>query len=652
MVRPIRLALLLAALLLGPCTLAVNKKPFVVPELTSWKGGEGNFTLTSSTRILYAGSEAKAAAQSLAADYHTLTGQNLAIASGKKAGAGDIVLSLRRNKQTGAEGYTMSIGKRIDVTASTASGLYWATRTILQLSQLDGGRIPAGSTIDVPKYSVRGFMLDVGRKYIPMSYLKKLVRIMSYYKMNTLQVHLNDDGATNIDNPAHALGYAAFRLECATYPGLTAIDGSYTKAEFRDFVKEAAAEGVDIIPEIDSPAHSRCFIQYNPRLKSPTYDDTHLDLLNPESTTFMEGLWKEYLSGPDPVFAGKNVNIGTDEYSNKDTAVVEAFRRYTDHFLRYVEQFGKTASLWGSLTHAAGKTPVKAKGVRMNLWYNGYADPKEMIRQGYTCISIPDRYTYIVPMAGYYYDYLNCQFLYDQWTPNMVAQDTIDYDSPAIIGGMFAVWNDKNGNGISVKDIHHRLFPAMQTLAVKFWTAKGTTLPWKEFSALSARMIEAPGVNERALYGSPDSEVLTRAEVKSGDSMPIPEIGYNYTIEFTVNGRNEKAGTELFRSPSAVFYLADPATDMMGYERDGYSYRLPYRVTPGCKDRIRITGDNLSTQLYVNGRLVADRQPLDLTVGKYKNHFYFVSTLVFPLTKAGSFNSSITDFHVYNYIKK
>ena len=239
-----------------------------------------------------------------------------------------------------------------------------------------------------------------------------------------------------------------------------------TKAEFRDFVKEAAAEGVDIIPEIDSPAHSRCFIQYNPRLKSPTYDDTHLDLLNPESTTFMEGLWKEYLSGPDPVFAGKNVNIGTDEYSNKDTAVVEAFRRYTDHFLRYVEQFGKTASLWGSLTHAAGKTPVKAKGVRMNLWYNGYADPKEMIRQGYTCISIPDRYTYIVPMAGYYYDYLNCQFLYDQWTPNMVAQDTIDYDSPAIIGGMFAVWNDKNGNGISVKDIHHRLFPAMQTLAV------------------------------------------------------------------------------------------------------------------------------------------------------------------------------------------
>ena len=121
-----------------------------------------------------------------------------------------------------------------------------------------------------------------------------------------------------------------------------------------------------------------------------------------------------------------------------------------------------------------------------------------------------------------------------------------------------------------------------------------------------------------AVLHYPDSEVLTRAEVKSGDSMPIPEIGYNYTIEFTVNGRNEKAGTELFRSHSAVFYLADPATGMMGYERDGYSYRLPYRVTPGCKDRIRITGDNLSTQLYVNGRLVADRQPLDLTLREFE----------------------------------
>ena len=37
-------------------------------------------------------------------------------------------------------------------------------------------------------------MIDAGRKYIPMNYLRQLVKVMAYYKMNTLQVHLNDNG--------------------------------------------------------------------------------------------------------------------------------------------------------------------------------------------------------------------------------------------------------------------------------------------------------------------------------------------------------------------------------------------------------------------------------------------------------------------------
>lgn len=52
----------------------------------------------------------------------------------------------------------------------------------------------------------------------------------------------------------------------------------------------------------------------------------------------------------------------------------------------------------------------------MSAWYNGYADPKEMIKQGYDLISIPDGYLYIVPAAGYYYDYLNTEMLYKEWT--------------------------------------------------------------------------------------------------------------------------------------------------------------------------------------------------------------------------------------------
>ena len=105
----------------------------------------------------------------------------------------------------------------------------------------------------------------------------------------------------------------------------------------------------------------------------------------------------------------------------------------------------------------------------MYAWYNGFANPKDMVQQGYNLISIPDGLTYIVPLAGYYWDYLNTERLYKQWTPAHVADVVFEEKDPAIIGGMFAVWNDIVGNGISVKDIHHRIFPALQTIAVKTW---------------------------------------------------------------------------------------------------------------------------------------------------------------------------------------
>ena len=135
--------------------------------------------------------------------------------------------------------------------------------------------------------------------------------------------------------------------------------------------------------------------------------------------------------------------------------------------------------MWGALTHAKGDTHVKSDGVLMDCWYNGYADPREMKRQGYKLVSIPDGLVYIVPAAGYYYDYLNCQWLYGAWTPAQIGGVKFEERDPDIVGGMFAVWNDHCGNGITVKDIHHRLMPAMQTLSTKCWTADSTRVAWE-----------------------------------------------------------------------------------------------------------------------------------------------------------------------------
>ena len=392
---------------------AANDKPFVIPELKSWKGGEGLLTfataegqVSSLKPCIVIKKEAHSAkvlevARILAGDLRKSLGVEAQLPQRSKAQAGDICLEIKRDKALGTEGYTLSVTDRVTITAPTVKGLYWGTRTLLQmLDQSKGKSLPKGTVRDWPDYSYRGAFLDAGRKFLPMSMLRDYVRILSYYKMNALQIHLNDNGFKQFFDGSWDKTYAAFRMECDTYPGLAARDGYYTKREFIQLQELADSLGVDIIPEIDMPAHVLAFTHYKPEIGSKKYGMDHLDLFNPETYKFLDGLFKEYLGGPDPVFRGKYVHIGTDEYSNADTAVVEKFRALTDRYIRMVEGYGKKAKIWGSLTHAKGKTPVKVKDVLMDLWSNGYADPDSMIKLGYDVGSIPDGYVYIVPKEG------------------------------------------------------------------------------------------------------------------------------------------------------------------------------------------------------------------------------------------------------------
>ena len=646
------LALLVIFCLTGSLTrAAVNPKPFVVPELKQWTGKDGNFTPGKDTRIVCTSQnpELLRIARMFADDYQQMFGQTLSVAQGK-ATSGDFVLSLSADKKLGEEGYAIKITDRVAISAPTPTGLYWSTRTLLQLAEQNQERsLPQGTIRDYPDYPLRGFMIDCGRKFIPMAYLQDLVKIMAYYKMNTLQVHLNDNGFKQYFEHNWDKTYAAFRLESEIYPGLTARDGSYSKKEFIDFQKQAASNFVEIIPEIDVPAHSLALTHYKPEIGSKEYGMDHLDLFKPETYEFVDALFKEYLEGDNPVFVGKRVHIGTDEYSNAKKDVVEKFRAFTDHYIRFVEGFGKQAVVWGALSHAKGDTPVKSENVVMNAWYNGYADPATMIKDGYQLISIPDGLVYIVPKAGYYYDSLNEPYLYKEWTPAHIGKAVFDEKHPSILGGMFAIWNDHVGNGISVKDIHHRIFSPLQTLSVKMWTGAQTGIPYETFNEKRALLSEAPGVNQLARIGKKPELVYERSTVAPGSTSDYPEIGYNYTVSFDITGAKESEGTELFRSPNAVFYLSDPIRGMMGFARDGYLNTFPYKVNPGEKATIQIEGNNCSTTLRVNGKVVDEMNTQKLYFNAGKDSMNYVRTLVFPLEKAGNFNSKVQNLKVYNY---
>ena len=646
-----KLFILLAVFTATLPAFAANEKPFVIPELKEWRGGDGAYVLQPEARIVYKAGDAdlQRVADMLAEDLLKRFGVRVGTGT-EKARDGDIVLTLKADKKLGDEGYEMNVGKKVELSAPTVTGVYWATRTLLQMGEADRKpetfSVPQGKVRDWPDYALRGFMIDCGRKFIPMAFLQDYVDIMSYYKMNFLQIHLNDSGFPRFFGHDWDKTYAAFRLESETFPGLAAEDGHYKKAEFRDFQKRAAGRFVEVLPEIDVPAHVLAFVHYRPELGSDIYGSDHFDLFKEETYEFTDALFREYLEGNDPVFCGPRVSIGTDEYSNKDQEVVEKFRYFTDRYIRYVESFGKQACVWGSLTHARGTTPVKVENVLMQAWSKDYAQPQEMKDLGYRLISIPDSQVYIVPAAGYYYDYLNIEYLYTQWTPAVINRTVLEERDPCLVGGMFAVWNDHVGNGISTRDIHHRAFPALQTMASKCWTGAAVTVPFAEFDARRRLLPEAPAVNLMGRRVADDGSgeyrtFWTLDELAPDSGYPFEDVGYDYRIEFDIEAADETPGTELFRSRDAVFYLSDPIRGMLGFARDGYLNTFRYRVDAGEKMRIGIEGDSRSTRLYIDGRLV-DELATEKKWYSEKDATSYVPTLVFPLRHTGAFKSRIS----------
>ena len=642
--------------LCGVVTLhASNPKPFVIPELRHWQGGDGVVAVSASTKVLYTDDTLAAAASALAEDYGLMFGKQMkakALKDASKAPAGAIVINLVTDSELGEEGYNISIGERIVLNAPTTTGAYWGTRTLLQiLEQNKGTLLPKGDIRDWPDYAMRGFMIDCGRKYIPLEYLAEYAKIMAYYKMNTFQIHLNDRAAKRYEDTWDKT-YTAFRLESELFPELTAKDGYYGKDEFRQFQKDAAKIHVNVIPEIDVPSHSLAFSRFRKEFGSEKYGLDHLDLYNPNVYTFLDSLFTEYLEGDDPVFVGKQVHIGTDEYSNKDKDVVEKFRAFTDRYIRFVEKFGKQACVWGALTHAKGETPVKSENVIMHCWYPSYANPAEMKKLGYKMITAPSWYMYIVPAAGYYADYFKPEKIYNKWHPGIINNHTLEPLDPSLLGAMYCVWNDIAENGISVDDIHHRCYHALHLVSAVTWSPTYKTLPVEEFVSRSKLLSEAPGVNELGRFsGEPNSVVYSVEQVKPGKSYPCVEAGFDHTISFHLDGAKESRGTLLFSNKVTEFYLSSPIDGRMAFVRDGYLNSFDYYVEEGKSADIRIECTNSSTRLYVNGKLQDELKREKRWITE-KRQYDYVPTLYFPLQQAGEFKSRITDLKVENFIRK
>ncbi|GAB2500298.1 hypothetical protein GCM10027084_12650 [Pseudoxanthomonas sangjuensis] len=495
---------------------APNSKPFVVPALQEWSGRHGRAQLGPASRIVLDAADAGAlrgVAEQLQADLRDLCGWRVAVHSGAPA-AGDIVLDLDAALAVGPdtaltrdEGYVLEVSDKATISARTPKAVFWGTRSLLQMlaaqagadGKLVRGALPAGTAADWPNYRTRGFLLDVGRQWFGEQFVLDYVRHMSWFKLNTFQLHLNDN---QIKAPGGdwSKAYAAFRLasDNPAFAGLAAADGAYTRTEWDELEQVAANHFVTIVPEIDAPAHARAFIAFKPGLGLDGGNSDHLDLSKPATTTFMASVYDEFV----PWFRGPVVHMGADEYPKELAA---DYRNYFNRMAAHIRELGKQPAAWGSFVWMSGTSAGYDKDVLIEAFSKDWFPGSQSLREGYHTINAIDSWLYLVPMANYYHGRgLEGEKLFNEWEPHVFGNgDDMPARHPLLDGAISSLWNDcaapfgldcsAPGNGYGWREVHRLLEPTLGLLAQKMWRGVESGQTYAEFMAGVARLGVGPG---------------------------------------------------------------------------------------------------------------------------------------------------------------
>ncbi|MBQ2379724.1 MAG: family 20 glycosylhydrolase [Akkermansia sp.] len=618
-----------------------NPKPQIIPELLSWSGGQGACVLPK--QILVAG-DAPFCAEFIR-ELQAVLPKGYTVSVAEQAENAHIKFTRLKGKDS--EAYTLRIDdKSVSISSKGDTGLFWGSRTLLQMLVQNPTQLPCGTAWDAPRYQLRGFMLDVGRLPIPMDYIKDVVRLMSWYKMNDLQLHLNDNYifhehyVKNGEDPFKK-SYSAFRMESkvrgADGTPLTAQDLSYSKAEFRKLVKFANERGVNIVPEFDAPGHALSFTRVRPDLiyqgemRHVERRCEMLDAANPKTLAFMSKVWDEYLQGQNPVFGDcPVVHVGSDEFFG----AAEDYRRFTDGLLKHILSRNHTPRFWGSLKAKPGKTPVQATGVQMNLWSQDWSNAWQSVNAGYDVITTFDRDLYVVPFAGYYRADNNRRGLYENWIPNRFGRETLPAGHPQLLGAAFAVWNDEIDRlhkGYGAIDIWDSIEGLVNVLSQKMWGQPQAPRSFEEHDALVSQISRIPfcnplSQNEKRIKLSPESLPM---QIKKGSKGP----DYHLTMELEMTAAPEAGKEQVLLESSHGQLLAAGKDGRVTLRRsDTIEFAYNTKLPVGQRVTLELIGSMGKTELLING--VSAGEPENVRFPLHQKDR--MSTFVLPLETLGS----------------
>ena len=152
-------------------------------------------------------------------------------------------------------------------------------------------------------------MLDSSRHFLSMKVLIDQLDLMEMNKMNVFHWHLTDD--------------TSFPFQSTTYPNMTkygaydSVTHVYSPQDVRKVIDQARIRGIRVIPEFDTPGHTKSWELGQPGLLTPCQDENGTDtgIYGPIDPTlrstfnFLEHFFEEVVRS----FPDKYLHIGGDE---------------------------------------------------------------------------------------------------------------------------------------------------------------------------------------------------------------------------------------------------------------------------------------------------------------------------------------------------
>jgi hexosaminidase len=560
----------------------------IIPKPVELKLSEGVFEFTKNTKFVVENKTQKEMFTALINKFKNVSGWSFEIVDEKPL---KNYIQFITDTNFDNEAYQLDVNSnRIRITSKSNAGFIYGLESVRQLLpvEIEGSEIiekvdwiiPNVVINDKPRFQWRGLMLDLSRHFFDKEYIKQVIDGLVMHKMNILHLHLVDDQGWRIEIKKHPklTEVGAWRVdqedkhwnsrdavkadEKGTYGGFL------SQEDLKELVKYGQSKNVEIIPEIEMPAHVSSAIAAYPELScfeksigvpsGGVWPITDIYCAGKESTfKFLEDVLVEVMD----IFPSKYIHIGGDEATKNNwrkcphckkrmrNEKLENVEELQSYFVKRIEKFinskGKKLVGWDEILEgglAPDATVMSWRGVKGGI---------EAAEQGHDVVMTPGTHCYFdhyqgpqneEPLAIGGYTPLSKVYQFDP-----VVDSMSEKDAAHVLGGQANLWAEYIP---TIEQSQYMIYPRLAALAETVWSPKELR-NWNDFSSRITTLFnryDYLGIN----YAK--SAYLVNATTKINLENKVMEVilkneFQNPDIRYSLDGSELSATSKKYESP-------------------------------------------------------------------------------------------------------